>query len=115
MTWDADSAELFLDSEIEWNTEPALSAEQQLFLLNAALVDGEYTIESLGAAVYLGLSWKLKRAMVYHDGNIAPGEYLIYNHLKEQLEKWAVYADGSMSVTTGGLELFELEVGQNYG
>jgi hypothetical protein len=113
MTWNEVTAELFLESEIEWNSEPLLSNDQKQFLTSVAQATSTptYTINSLGAAIYLGLSWKLSKAVEYHEGD----EEVIFEHLKQQLAKWAIYADPELGGTpVDSLQLVELEVGRNF-
>ena len=111
MIWDEQSAHTFIASEIEWDSEPALTQVQQLFLLGAARVDDAYTIESLGAVIYLGLSWKLSKAMELH----AKDESKIFEHIKSKLSQWVGFADLSLSASFDQFELLELEVGVNFG
>jgi hypothetical protein len=113
MNWDAASAKTLIASETEWDSEPALSAEQQQFLLDASRDTGAptYTIESIGATIYLGLSWKLSKAMEYHDKD---GEAQIFDHIERKLKQWAVYANAELSPTANAMSLFELEVGHNF-
>jgi hypothetical protein len=111
MTFDAASARLFIASETEWDSEPSLSEAQQDFLLEAAKATATtYTIASIGAAIYLGLSWKLKKAIEYHEGD----ESKIFDHLKEVMERWSIYASSDLGLPGSSLQYVEIEVGANF-
>jgi hypothetical protein len=114
MTWDEYTAEIFLASQIDWESQPSLSTEQKDLLMTLAQATDAptYTIESIGAAIYLGLSWRLAQAAqtVTRDG-----ENVIFEQIYKLLSRWAAYADPLLGGTVpDALQLIDLEVGRNF-
>lgn len=99
-TLSAEAAEMYLESEIQWDAEPALTGNQQETLLSLADTGGAvYTYRSLAGSIYLGWRWKRAKAVETYSS----GEDKIFDHIEKMLEAWAWAApEGSLSGKSAG-------------
>ncbi|HEX7334229.1 MAG TPA: hypothetical protein VF290_22175 [Pyrinomonadaceae bacterium] len=118
MALNEDQARAYLESETQWNAEPALSTAQQDDLVNLAETStgsGEFTYRTLATSVFLGLRRKRVIAVeTYKDG-----EDKIFEHLDRLLKEWEWAAPADMlglpipQIFAGGVSRSDIETRQS--